>query len=344
MNEQGKRCPPPFAGRRRRHGPGQRLGSTAKWWLAPFFAFALALLCTASPADAPAPAKPLAGKSIGELQKIRETDLDAEIRFAAVEAMAAKGKEALPHLKAALEDQTGFVRYRAAQAMGEMGGEMTSEGLQLLQSDDQELRVLGAILFKHMGTNGDPAVIVPVLTEALSDPHFDVRVNAANALGEFGERAAAAVPALIKAGSDEEWWVRDSADLALNKINTPETRQAVIPLMTQERHSALWFQAAAKILEPSEKDPQLQHALALAYGEWLQKGEGWTAPFAARGKFGYAIRGLERLVKEKTPIPPEVGRIIDGILKGEIEPVWPLDDRTRGSLQKIQESLAGGAK
>jgi hypothetical protein len=132
--------------------------------------------------------------------------------------------------------------------------------------------------------------------------------------------------------------------VALSKISTPAARQAVIPLMTQERHSALWFQAAAKILEPSQKDPELQHALALAYGEWLQKGEGWTAPFAARGKFGYAIRGLERLVKEKTPIPPEVGRIIDGIMKGEIEPVWPLDDRTRGSLQKIQESLAGGAK
>jgi len=220
---------------------------------------------------------------------------------------------------------------------------MTGEGMQMLQSDDQELRVLGAILFTHMGTNGDPAVVVPALTKAMSDPHFDVRINAANALGEFGEQAAAAVPALIKAGSDEEWWVRDSADLALSKINTPATRQAVIPLMTQERHSTLWFQSAAKILGPSEKDPQLQHALALAYGDWLQKGEGWTAPFAARGKFGYGLRGLERLVKEGTPIPAEVGRIVEGILKGEIEPLWPLDDRSRGSLQKIQEKLAGGA-
>ena len=290
------------------------------------------------------PASPLAAKSLGDLQKIVDTDLDSEHRFAAVDALAAKGIEALPQLKAALEDPTAYVRYRAAQALGEMGGELTDEGLELLRSDDQELRVLGAIVFKHMARKGDPAIVVPALTKALSDPHFDVRVNAAIALGALGDWAAPAVPALIKLGADEEWWVRDSADLALSKINTPATRQAVIPIMTQERHSALWFQAAAKILEPSEKDPQLQQALAMAYGEWIQKGEGWTAPFAARGTFGYGITGLERLVKQETAIPPEVGGIIDKILKGEIEPLWPLDDKSRGRLQKIQEKLSGGAK
>jgi HEAT repeat protein len=290
------------------------------------------------------PANPLTAKSLGDLQKIVATDLDAEHRFAAVDALAAKGNQALPQLKAALQDPTAFVRYRAAQAMGEMGGGMTGEGLQLLQSGDQELRVLGAILFKHLAGKGDPSLVVPALAKALSDPHFDVRVNAAEALGELGDRAADAVPALIKASGDEEWWVRDSADLALSKINSPEARQALIPLMTQERHSALWFQAAAKILEPAEKDPDLQQALAVAYGDWLQKGEGWTAPFAARGKFGYAIRGLERLVKEGTAIPADVGKIVERILKGEIEPLWPLDDKSRGSLQKIQEKRSGGLK
>jgi HEAT repeat protein len=292
------------------------------------------------------PANPMTTRSVGELQKIVivETDVDAEIRFAAVDALAAKGHEALPQLKAALHDQTAYVRYRAAQAMGEMGPEMTDYGLTLLQSYDQELRVLGAILFKHMARKADPASVVPALAKALSDPHFDVRLNAADALGVMGDWAAAAVPALIKAGDDEEWWVRDSANLALSKINTPEARRMLIPLMTQERHSALWFQAAAKILEPAEKDPALQHALAVAYGEWLQKGEGWTAPFAARGKFGYGINGLERLIKQKTPIPPEVGRIVEKILKGEIEPLWPLDDGNRARLKKIQETFSGDAK
>ena len=290
------------------------------------------------------PANPWTAMSVSDLQKIVETDVDSEHRFAAVDALAAKGKEALPQLKAALRDPTGYVRYRAAQAMGEMGGEMTGEGLQLLQSDDQELRVLGAILFKHMAGKCDASLVVPALAKALSDTHFDVRVNAANALGELGDRAEAAVPALIKASSDEEWWVRDSANLALSKINTPEARRTLIPLMTQERHSALWFQAAAKILEPAQNDPELQQALALAYGIWLQKGEGWTAPFAARGKFGYGIMGLERLVKEGTPIPPEVGRIIEKILKGEIEPLWPIDDGNRKRLETILQKLSGGAK
>ncbi len=290
------------------------------------------------------PANPWTAMSVSDLHKVVETDVDSEHRFAAVDALAAKGKEALPQLRQALHDPSGFVRYRAAQAMGEMGGEMTGEGLQLLQSGDQELRVLGAILFKHMAGNSDVSRVVPALAKALSDTHFDVRVNAANALGELGDRAEAAVPALIKAAGDEEWWVRDSANLALSKINTPEARRTLIPVMTEERHSALWFQAAAKILEPAQKDPELQQALALAYGIWLQKGEGWTAPFAARGKFGYGIAGLERLVKEGTPIPPAVGKIVEQILKGEIEPLWPLDDSNRKRLEMIMQKMSGGAK
>ncbi len=290
------------------------------------------------------PANPMSTKTIEALQEILETEVDAMIRYDAVDALAGKGKAALPQLQAALQDQSAGVRYRAAQAMGEMGVEMTDYGLTLLQSDDQELRVLGAILFKHMARKGDPSIVVPALARALSDPHFDVRVNAADALGELGDWAAEAVPALFKAADDEEWWVRDSANLALSKINTPEARKELIPIMTQERHSALWFQAAARILAPAEKDPELQQALALAYGEWLQKGEGWTAPFAARGKFGYGLTGLERLQREGTAIPPEVGKIVEKILKGEIEPLWPLDDGNRKRLETIQQKLSGGAQ
>ena len=290
------------------------------------------------------PVNPLIAKPIAELQKIRETDVDAEHRFDAVDALAAKGREALPQLKAALQDQTAYVRYRAAQAMGELGAEMTGYGLSLLQSDDQELRVLGTILFKHMGRKCDPAIVVPALVKALSDPHFDVRVNAADALGELGDSAVAAVPALIKASGDEEWWVRDSVNMALSKINTPEARKELIAIMTQERHSALWFQAAAKILEPAQKDPELQQPLAWAYGDWIQKDEGWIAPFAARGKFSYGISGLERLMKEKKPVPPEVGLIVDKVLKGEIESLWPLDAGSRKRLETIQQKLTGGVK
>lgn len=55
------------------------------------------------------------------------------------------------------------------------------------------------------------------------------RLNAAKALDAMipsnpmtrvlGDWTAAAVPAPIKAGDDEEWWVRDSAILALSRIN-----------------------------------------------------------------------------------------------------------------------------
>ena len=79
------------------------------------------------------PSNPLTAKSVGDLQKIVETDVDSEHRYAAVDALAAKGSEALPQLKAALKDPTAYVRYRAAQALGEMGGTMTDEGLPAAQ-------------------------------------------------------------------------------------------------------------------------------------------------------------------------------------------------------------------
>ena len=61
-------------------------------------------------------------------------------------------------------------------------------------------------------------IVVPALARALSDPHFDVRINAADALGVLGDWATAAVPALIKASGDEEWWVRHNAAAALRGL------------------------------------------------------------------------------------------------------------------------------
>ena len=57
---------------------------------------------------------------------------------------------------------------------------------------------------------------VPALIDALkNDDDHDVRNNAAWALGRMGEPAAEAVPALINALSDSHPWVRHQAPWAL---------------------------------------------------------------------------------------------------------------------------------
>ena len=64
---------------------------------------------------------------------------------------------------------------------------------------------------------GQPAV--PSLIEALGDEDWDVRREAAWALGEIGD--ARAVPSLIEALRDEDWRVREAAVEALEGIGAP---------------------------------------------------------------------------------------------------------------------------
>jgi HEAT repeats len=55
-----------------------------------------------------------------------------------------------------------------------------------------------AVLF----IGGDPKALVPALQSLLKDPMYEIRGNAAVALGNFGGRARAAVPALLGAMED----------------------------------------------------------------------------------------------------------------------------------------------
>ena len=147
------------------------------------------------------------------------------------------------------------------------------------------------------------------------------------------------MPALLASTRDSEWWVRDSAHKALTAIRTPEARAGMIDALDRDRHSVTWFQTAAKLLEPIKADPKLHDRLATSYAKWLCKGDVWTAPFAARGKFGYALRGLQEMVKAKQHIPAEVGKTIQRILDGKEAPLWNLDDRNTKALKDILAAI-----
>ena len=72
-----------------------------------------------------------------------------------------------------------------------------------------------------MGPWALPAV--PALAKALKDEEWTNRCNAAEALGEVGNRAAKAVPAIIEAlQSDEDSLVQSHAAGALGKIGDPK--------------------------------------------------------------------------------------------------------------------------
>jgi len=292
------------------------------------------------------PGDPFSAKSLAQLRKIAKNDVDSNVRYRAVRAAAARGEAGVALLLEALKDRSAGVRYGAAQGLGEMGRSMQPRALAMLNSSDKDTQVLATVVLKHMGYKVNPAETVPALVAAMSDEFFDVRMGAVDALGAMGDWAVGAVPALLRATTDEEWWVRESACMALTSIKTPEARTAMIDVMTNERHSVLWFQAAGRILKPIEQDPALRAKLAKAYATWMLKGDVWTAPFAARGKFSYAVRGLERYARENLPIPPEVAKTIRRVLNDPDAPLWPVNDKTRKTLEGVLAAMnrAKGAK
>ncbi len=281
---------------------------------------------------------PFIAKSLADLRKIIKNEVDSNIRYRAVRAAGAKGEAGVALLVDALKDKSAGVRYGAAQLLGEMGRPMQARALAMLKGTDKDMQVLGTVMLRHMGRQANPAETVPALIAAVDDKFFDVRMGAVDALGKLGNWAESAVPALLTATTDREWWVRDSAHFALTAIETPQSRAGMIEALNRDRHSTTWFQAASRLLAPIKADPALHKRLALSYASWLCKGKGWTAPFAARGKFGYGLKGLQELVKNKQPIPAEVGKTIRRILDGKEAPLWSLDDR--GNRKALEDILA----
>jgi HEAT repeat protein len=67
---------------------------------------------------------------------------------------------------------------------------------------------------------GEAAKVVPALIEALSHKSQDVRRSSALKLGQFGELAKDAIPALQKAEQgDADARVREAAGIALSRID-----------------------------------------------------------------------------------------------------------------------------
>ena len=73
---------------------------------------------------------------------------------------------------------------------------------------------------------------VAELIRQLSDQDASVRANAAEALGEIGPEAKAAVPALIEASKHEEAGVRANATYALGRIGSDA--KAAVPALIEK--------------------------------------------------------------------------------------------------------------
>ncbi len=175
-----------------------------------------------SAADALARIGAEAGGAVGALEKALD-DAAPDVRRAAAEALGRIGPEARG-ATAALIRVAGLdnpdVGMAAVEALGLIGPD-ASPAVPALRSllgrSSGDLRIAAAVALCRIGVGGRE-VLAP-LVEALTNGDWETRAEAARTLGRLGPLARQAVPALEKAGRDDNLReVRAAAADALKRI------------------------------------------------------------------------------------------------------------------------------
>jgi len=140
-------------------------------------------------------------------------DEDPQVRKKAIETLSRIENPAVEPLAAALRDDNGRVRDKAADALIEIGGiGVTQAFIVALTERNPYTREIAA---KALGRIGDSSA-TKILVAVLKDTNWTVRENAAEALGLIGDSYA--IEPLISVLEDEDSDVRLKAAEALDRL------------------------------------------------------------------------------------------------------------------------------
>jgi serine/threonine protein kinase len=177
-------------------------------------------------------------------------DRTVEARWKAAEALGNLGEEAAPaveQLLVGLSDRNDVVRWRTAEALGKIGAAQAAGPLAAALKDrDPLVRTEAAKALGSLGSKAKEAA--PALGDALTDPEVYTRRAAAKSLAALGPEARPTVPALIGGLKDKDRFVRLHAAKALGNIGAA-AREAVPALTAASRdEEPLVARAAAEAL------------------------------------------------------------------------------------------------
>jgi HEAT repeat protein len=192
---------------------------------------------------------------------------DVEVRRSAARALEQKGpeaKDAIPALIEALEDKDKYVRAAAGRGLGKIGpeAERAIPALMKMMKDQVMIVRMGAAV--GLGGIGPKArEAIPLLADALESPHEDhnVKDRAAEALGKMGPEA---IPALVKALQNNQYFARRISARALGEIGGADAVPALIKALQDDDRSVRWLtiEALGKIgPDAREAIPALTRAL-----------------------------------------------------------------------------------
>ena len=165
---------------------------------------------------------------------------DPTVQYDAAEALGEIGDNLAiePLLVALKNDETGGVRWKAAEALSKLGTPAVAGLINALQHDDEDVRWKAAIA---LGEIGDPKAI-PSLINLLGDDDRYVRGRSAFALSMIGEPAVDPLIHTLREGDGNLRW---GAAIALGKIQNPRAIDPLIHALADKYENVRAESAAA---------------------------------------------------------------------------------------------------
>jgi HEAT repeat protein len=163
--------------------------------------FLTAVLHAAAAAPAQEPQPDAAAKKVNTLLLIMANAPQKEDRADAAEELLRMGKAAVPTLVTALKHDDATVRYHAVAILGGVGSDAAAavpELIRVARSPREDAGVRQRAVYSLGEIRADEERCVPFLLDTLQGGDRDLNELAGEALGKFGARAKAAVPALVK--------------------------------------------------------------------------------------------------------------------------------------------------
>ena len=155
-------------------------------------------------------------------------DADGDVRWRALQALQELGASAAPELIASLNHRNPAVRKSVIVALGQVGSDARDAMpamLVALHDVNADVRCAAVDCMGHLGVVNHS--VLQALMQALNDSNAEVRRYVATTLGRFGSQAREATTALqISSISDIAVKVRAAAQTALQRISEPQVEAA----------------------------------------------------------------------------------------------------------------------
>ena len=154
-------------------------------------------------------------------------DSDWQVRkYAAVSLGKMKDERAIPLLLDAMEDGDADVRWKAMLALAKLGESVIEPLIEALRNKNWRMRAKSAEVIGKIGGEEALNALISVLLGKHRDNNRHVRGRAAEALGRIGDERA--LEALQHAQKDEYKYVREKANISIQKIIEPPKKTRIL--------------------------------------------------------------------------------------------------------------------